>query len=785
MLAFITPGDPEWVIPAAVLAIAGVVLVALAYARLRTGRTGVVSGLLKAIGLLLLVACLVEPVWNTTRARPGANQFVILVDNSRSLGVTDSGADQSRGQAIRAVVGETSRDEDAWNVRLEQDFDVRRYLISSRLTRVADFENLAFDGTASSLATALESIGTRYKDRQLAGILLVSDGNATDLRDGGFDIADLPPVYPVIVGSPAGLRDLKLDSIAVRETPFEDAPITVTAAARSLTKNHGPVTAELFDESGDPVRELTQSPTGENGDSFGFRFQVKPTSPGVLFYRIDATGDERADQDEATFENNSQIVCVNRDHRTRRVLYISGRPNWEFKFLRRALEGDDQLELVGLIRVAKREARFDFRGRDGETSNSLFRGFKEKSDAETEEYDQPVLIRLNTRDDVELRDGFPKAAEDLFGFDAVVVDDIEAGFFTTDQHDLLDRYVAKRGGALLMLGGQESFRNGGYARTAIGRMLPLYLDYGDEPPTGHRLKFDLTKEGWLQPWMRLRETEESERQRLAALPKFRTVNRSETIKPGAMVLASVTSDRQRFPALVTQNYGRGKTAAVTVGDLWRWRLQEDRPVDRTGRTDESDQSRAWRQLMRWLVVDVPQRTNIEIEPAPETAPEARRLRIRVRNGEFEPVENATVEAAVTTPAGAIVKLAAEAGDEAGLYETTYVPRAAGMFRVNVAVTGPDGSDLGTLEAGWATDPARREFASVAPNVALMERLAKETGGEIVALDELDPFVTSLSTRDVKIKEQFAWPLWHQSWVFLLAIGCLIGEWGLRRIRGLP
>ena len=31
-----------------------------------------------------------------------------------------------------------------------------------------------------------------------------------------------------------------------------------------------------------------------------------------------------------------------------RILYVSGRPNWEFKFLRRALQEEDELDLVGL-----------------------------------------------------------------------------------------------------------------------------------------------------------------------------------------------------------------------------------------------------------------------------------------------------------------------------------------------------------------------------------------------------------------------------------------------------
>ena len=51
-----------------------------------------------------------------------------------------------------------------------------------------------------------------------------------------------------------------------------------------------------------------------------------------------------------------------------------------------------------MIRIARREPKFDFRGRPGESSNPLFRGFGNQSKEEIERYDQPVLVRLNTRD---------------------------------------------------------------------------------------------------------------------------------------------------------------------------------------------------------------------------------------------------------------------------------------------------------------------------------------------------------------------------------------------------
>ncbi len=105
---------------------------------------------------------------------------------------------------------------------------------------------------------------------------------------------------------------------------------------------------------------------------------------------------------------------------------FAGRPNWEFKFLRRAIEEDQQVQLVALVRIARREPKFDFRGRAGESTNPLFRGFGKPGDETAETYDKPVLVRLGTEDAAELRDGFPKTAEDLYRYHAIIVDDLEA-----------------------------------------------------------------------------------------------------------------------------------------------------------------------------------------------------------------------------------------------------------------------------------------------------------------------------------------------------------------------
>jgi hypothetical protein len=848
-------GAPQWLGAAA--AFAGALLALLAWGYWRAGAGPGVRALaigLKVLAVLLLAACLLEPLFSGRRARPGANQFVVLADDSKSMSLHDGGDARSRGERVRAI-GESSSS--PWLDRLAQDFDLRQYAFDTQLRALANLGELTLSGGGSNLGASLDRLARRYQGRPLAGILLFTDGNATDpdaverllarakgatasAGDDGGGAASaagpwLPPVYVVSEGGGgAAPRDVNLESVTVTQTNFEDAPVTL-AAHVTTTGGYGGRTlvAEVLDESGKSVER--QTPTVErDGQPLTLRFRLRPEQPGVSFYRVRITpqGDvpvppapstapsttaptsvpAPVGMAEATLANNSRLVAVDRGQGPYRVLYVAGRPNWEFKFLQRALVADGQVELVGMIRLANREPKFNFIGRRGEEANPLFRGFDNADPNQVEQYDQPVIVRFNAKDGAELRGGFPKAADELFAYHAVILDDVEAAFFTQDQMQLLNDFVRHRGGGLLMLGGQESFRNGRFERTPIGDMLPVYADGGGEADAadaggagsgdetaatfdgpsdgdGPRYRLALTREGWLEPWVRLRADEDAERKRVEAMPGFQTLNRVRGIKPGATVLARVTAEGadEPVPALVEQRFGAGRVGALLIGDLWRWGLRRPEAGD-------DDLPKAWRQTVRWLVADVPKRVDVTLAQAGAGAADSEgsgaaggvTVRVRVRDAAYAPLDNAAATVRVTAPDGTSLDLTADpAASEPGAYEATYVPRQPGAYRAEVTAAAADGSEVGRAQAGWTSDPAAEEFRKLAPNVALLERLARETGGQVVDPDDLASFVASLPTRHAEITEPYVQPAWHQPWVFLLAIACLAGEWGLRRWKGLP
>src|SRR5438874_11068308 len=136
---------------------------------------------------------------------------------------------------------------------------------------------------------------------------------------------------------------------------------------------------------------------------------------------------------------------------------------------------------------------------------------------------------------------------------------------------LLQKFVSERGGGFLMLGGAESFHQGKYARTTVGDMLPVYVDQLTDSGPATDLHLSLTREGWVQPWARLRDNESAEKTRLDSMPAFQILNPVRGIKPGASPIATVADSRgNSYPALVVQRFGRGRTGALVIGDLWRW-----------------------------------------------------------------------------------------------------------------------------------------------------------------------------------------------------------------------
>jgi hypothetical protein len=734
----------------------------------------------------LLLFSWLEPMASTEQPKPQANTLVVAVDNSGSMkALFPGGADES----LRALL----KNDASWINQASETFQLRKYLFDGSVESVDDLNKWSGDGKMSSLDNTLSSLRSRYKGQPLAGIVLLTDGQGTEPNPSS-DFVDasaeggMVPIFPVSIPVARVSRDLRIETVSVRQSEFETAPVTITTAISHVGYPGSRAVLDLVDNSGKTIDSKTLE-LKKDQEVLKAEFRFRPEQSGISAYTLNlrlANESQSSETSEITLLNNRRYQVVDRGTGPYRILYLAGRPNWEFKFLRRAIDEDAELALTSLIRIANREMKFSFRNSKLESTNPLFSGFEDVSEEEKQQYDEPVYARLGVRSAGELQKGFPKDAEELFEYSALILDDIEHDFLTIDQQQLIRQFVTVRGGALLALGGQESMRGTKFRESVLGQLLPLY---GDSNPIEWRIpkmmedpqetiRFQLTREGWLQPSMRLSDTEGTERMRLDAMPDFQVFNETSRVKPGATVLIEgelPTGDQK--PLFVSQRFGRGISSAFLLGDFWRW-----------GMRFEGDQRsplyQAWRQILRGAMADVPRPITMDAV-IDSNNPRLVKITAHVLGANYQSVDNAQVQITLRKPDGSTLETSADPSMRvAGDYETEFVMQDTGAYTASAAVTSSDGTSLGIAASGWTYEPEAREFAQLGINRNRLDALAQSTGGRVLSPSQLQSLANWIPTDRIPVKEIRTYPVWHAPWVIGLAFLALVVEWWLRRRYGL-
>ena len=268
-------------------------------------------------------------------------------------------------------------------------------------------------------------------------------------------------------------------------------------------------------------------------------------------------------EDETILGNNAQMRVVDVPRGERSILYVEGEPRWEYKFIRRAIGKDKNIRLVTMLRT---------------TPNKFY--------------------RQGVRDRTELVDGFPVTAEELFGYDALIIGSIEAAFFKPKQQDLIREFVSRRGGTLLLLGGRRGLGDGGWGVSKVAEALPAQLpESSKETFSRSRAAVELTQLGLDSVVCRLDEDPAANRKAWSGLPELADFQRIGALKPAAIRLVNGRLGNDTFPLLVQQYYGRGRAMILATGGTWRWKMQLPH--------DDTRHHTFWQQLLRSLTVHSP------------------------------------------------------------------------------------------------------------------------------------------------------------------------------------
>jgi uncharacterized membrane protein len=487
---------------------------------------------------------------------------------------------------------------------------------------------------------------------------------------------------------------------------------------------------------------------------------------------------------EENTANNTLTRLVNVGSQPRRILYIENEPRWEYKFIRQAEEEDRMVQIASMVRTSENK-----------------------------------IYRQGIADPKELADGFPSRAEDMFVYQGLIIGSVEAGYFTPGQQELIREFVDRRGGGLLLLGGQFALADGGWNASKLPDLLPTTLP--TQAGTFHReadprngtthTTVELAPAGVDSIITRLVDDPAANAAKWKKLPYLMDYEDPGTPKPGAAVLANmITPEGRKLPLLITENFGRGRTAIMATGGSWRWQMSS--PLGDTAH------DLFWQQLLRWLVSDTPGHVAASVPDQILLDSGAVTITADVRDQQYNPAPDARVEAHILGPSGvsALVEMT-PVPDSPGQFQAAWSAPKVGAYLTEVtaqrsvvgqaisspassvvgqaipsptfANNGPDSKTGNMKELGRDVLTFQRmdgvaENFHTEQNRELLEHLATQTGGQYWKPADLGKLAGAIPFSEAGVTMRETKDLWNLPLVFLVLVLLRFSEWWLRRKWGI-
>ncbi len=391
-----------------------------------------------------------------------------------------------------------------------------------------------------------------------------------------------------------------------------------------------------------------------------------------------------------------------------------------------------------------------------------------------------VFLKRTNMTDLKL-DVIPKDAETINKFDVFIMGDIDSTYIKPQQQELFARRV-REGAGLIMLGGYHSLGPGGYADTPLGRILPVSLGGRDIGQVTEAFLPVLTPEGVRHPIFANIAGFFPTRQgsaKLSGLPLLDGCTRVEGPRPGASLLATISSEAGAMPVLAVQPVDKGRSAVFT-GDTTRKWQQGPRALDR-----ESPFSRFWGQTVRWLAgrseaVEAKSGIEVNLDKAYYEPEEAVQISATVRDKGGQGTNDAKVTVKIRGPEEQSdqVDLSPQPGP-AGHYAGTYEPKKAGNYEFAVEAR------LGesTLTAEFINFEVGRpdlEFEKLDLDDKMLGRIAADAKGRYVHITTADMLLNQLDRSQRKRTQYVERPLYSAPLFWTFFVGVLTVEWVMRR-----
>jgi hypothetical protein len=613
------------------------------------------------------------------------------------------------------------------------------------------------------LVRALERSGV--DQGRVLGLVLLTDGRHNRGPSPAAKAAELGehqlPIFPVALGARQAPPDVAIAAVRAPAAVFKDVEALVEVRLKVSGLPAQDVTVELRRPDGPALEERLRHDGTDR--YYNVRFQTKLSQVGTQTLAVTA----RPLPGETRTDNNDRPVVINVADDKAKVLLIDGEARWEYHYLANALARDRTVQLQGVVLAQPRLGRVpeDELRRAGNPRLSL-----------------------------------PAEPDALAPYDCVVLGDTTPEQLPSAERARLEKYVADRGGTLVLVAGKRAMPLGFIPNGAgepLRRLLPIEEPQVVQPGAGFHVA--LTPEGRSTPFLQMDAAPDKSEQRWAEFPKhyWGVVGR---LKPGATALASWAEEAgSRLPRgpegtlVARQHYGFGRVLFVGLDSTWRWRY----------RTGDAYHHRFWGQVVRWAASDKPLvagNEHVRFGTRDPVYRQGQEIELVVRiDEEVRPLPTEALPEAHVFGKGsdkpvAVVSLARREAQPRVL-EGRLRDLPPGQYAVELAIPeladhlqgapGPDGRPTRLRAAFTVTPPDSEEMVELATNWPLLEELAAKSGGKVFTAENAAELVELLRNQSVTREHRHEQPLW-QWWGTLAALLFVLTlEWAGRKWAGLP
>ena len=565
---------PQWMV--LVVSVAAIIYLGWVYRKdAQNASTGMRVGLTLLRLSVLVAVLLVLSELTLVVDRTGLPWVAVLIDDSASMGLEDRYDDaaeksavdrlsQASGSKTRSRLaiaqGLLTQDDAAFLKQLQAGHQLKVYRFSESAVAIATSDPdatseekdpivaairaLKADGDVTRPAEAVRKVLADFRGSLPSAIVILSDGitSSTD-ADRLSVVAEtaaqrLVPIYTVGIGSEEAMHDLNLFDVLVDDVAFVGDPITFTGKLRSSGFKGKKVTIELRRKGSRQALTRKKVTAAEDGQTLPIEITWIPEEAGEYEFILEAVP-QRGESDEA---NNAEVRQVSVREGRIRVLLADLEPRWEFRELKTLLEREKTIDLHTVLQ-----------------------------EADLEYADQDVTA-------APLRGRLPVNAEQLNGYDVIILGDLNPQYLTTGSLETLRNFVRDSGGGLIMIAGTQH-NPVHYRGTPLEALLPIELDGVEVPspdvPLPNEIRPQLTVEGRKStPIFRFDANEQDSDTVWKNLPGFYWMINAPRVKAGATVFVEHPTrmgDGRKLPIILMHRFGAGKVLFHATDETWLWR----------------------------------------------------------------------------------------------------------------------------------------------------------------------------------------------------------------------